>query len=88
MKRFSQKHGWAVLAISMDGSSRTILPEFPDAKPDNGISKRLQITHVPALVALHPKTGKLIPLAYGLVSESEIEERIELLTRIPVGAKG
>lgn len=79
VKRFSQKYGWSVLAISMDGGS---IPEFPDAKRDNGISKLLQVSHVPALVALHPKTGKLIPLAYGLVSESEIEERIELLTRV------
>lgn len=84
IKRFSQKHGWSVLPISMDGGT---LPEFPDAKRDNGISKRLQIAHIPALVAIHPMTGKLIPLAYGLVSESEIEDRIELLTKIPVGAK-
>lgn len=84
IKRFSQKHGWSVLPISMDGGT---LPEFPDAKRDNGISKRLQIAHIPALVAIHPTTGKLIPLAYGLVSESEIEDRIELLTKIPVGAK-
>jgi len=78
VKRFSQKHGWKVLAISMDGGK---LAEFPEAKSDNGISKRLNIAHLPALVALHPQTGQLIPLAYGLVSESEIEDRIELLTK-------
>lgn len=80
IKRFSQKHGWSVLAISMDGGK---LAEFPDAKRDNGISKHLRIAHVPALIALHPKTGQLIPLAYGLVSESEIEDRITLLTPTP-----
>ncbi len=79
VKRFADKHNWSVLAISLDGG---ILPEFPHAKGDNGISERLGISHVPALIALHPKTRKLIPLAYGFVSENEIEERIELLTRL------
>lgn len=79
VKRFAQKYGWSVLAVSLDGG---VLPEFPYAKHDNGMAMRLQIAHVPALIALHPKTGKLIPLAYGMVSESEIEERIDLLTRM------
>ena len=67
VKRFSQKYGWSVLAISLDGG---VLPEFPNARQDNGIAKRLQIQHIPALVALHPTTQQLIPLAYGLISET------------------
>lgn len=78
VKRFSQKYGWSVLAISLDGGT---LPEFPRAKQDNGIVKQLNISHVPALIALHPQSGKMIPLAYGMVSEQEIEKRVELLTR-------
>lgn len=79
VKRFSQKYGWAVLSVSLDGGT---LPEFPKAKKNNGIAERLNITHVPALIALHPNTGQLIPLAYGLTSESEIEQRVKLLTRL------
>lgn len=78
VKRFAEKHGWSVLAISLDGGS---LPEFPYARQDNGIAGRLQVAHVPALIALHSSSGKTIPLAYGLISESEIERRVELLTR-------
>jgi conjugal transfer pilus assembly protein TraF len=78
LKHFAASHGWSVLAVSLDGGT---LPEFPEAKRDNGIAKRLQIGHVPALIALHPKTQKLIPLAYGMISESEIEERVAILTR-------
>jgi len=78
VKRFAQKYGWSVLPISLDGGT---LPEFPNSKQNNGIAERLNIAHVPALIALHPKTGQLIPLAYGLVSESEIEQRVELLRR-------
>ncbi len=79
VKHFAEKHSWSVLAVSLDGGS---LPEFPYARPDNGIAARLQVTHVPALIALHPQSGQTIPLAYGLVSESEIESRVELLTRV------
>ncbi|MBS0272292.1 MAG: type-F conjugative transfer system pilin assembly protein TraF [Proteobacteria bacterium] len=79
VKRFSQKYGWSVLAISIDGGK---LQEFPEARQDNGIAERLQVLHVPALIAVHPKTGKLIPLAYGMTSESEIEKRVEVLTRV------
>ena len=78
VKGFSQKYGWSVLAVSLDGG---MLPEFPEARRNNGIAERLHVSHVPALVALHPRTGQFIPLAYGLVSESEIEERVEFLTR-------
>ena len=84
VKRFADKYNWSVLGISLDGG---ILSEFPHAKRDNGISARLGISHVPALIALHPKTKKLIPLAYGFVSENEIEERIELLTRLSEAKK-
>ncbi len=79
VKRFAQKYGWSVFPISLDGGT---LPEFPNARRDNGMAERLQITHVPALIGLHSKTGKLLPLAYGMVSESEIERRIEMLTKL------
>ncbi len=82
VKHFAASHGWSVLAVSLDGGT---LPEFPEAKRDNGIAKRLQIQHVPALIALHPKTGKLIPLAYGMISESEIEDRVGILTQLKLG---
>lgn len=78
VKHFAKKHGWSVFPISLDGS---IIPEFPNAKRDNGIAARLQVSHVPALVAFRVRSGQMIPLAYGMVSESEIEERIDLLTR-------
>ena len=79
VKHFAEKHSWSVLAVSLDGGT---LSEFPHARRDNGIAERLHVSHVPALIALHPQSGQTIPLAYGLVSESEIEERVDLLTRM------
>jgi len=73
---FSRVYGWEVLPITLDGG---VLPEFPHAKPDNGISKELGVNVTPALVAVHGRTGKMIPLAYGAVSLEEIERRVETL---------
>ena len=81
MKSFAKTYGWSLLPVSLDGGT---LPEFPHAKKDNGIAESLGVSHVPALIALHPKSGKFIPLAYGMVSISEIEERVELLTKYPI----
>ncbi|MBP9691736.1 MAG: type-F conjugative transfer system pilin assembly protein TraF [Alphaproteobacteria bacterium] len=78
VKHFAAKHGWSVLAVSLDGGT---LPDFPHARRNNGIAERFQVAHVPALIALHSGSGQTIPLAYGLVAESEIERRVELLTR-------
>jgi len=83
VKDFSKTYGWSVLAVSLDGGK---VKEFPDAKTDNGIASRLNIQSVPALLAIHPKTGDVIPLAYGMVSLSEIERRIALLYPSSSGA--
>jgi conjugal transfer pilus assembly protein TraF len=76
VKNFAGEHGWDVLPISMDGGK---IAEFPNAKLDNGIARKLNITTVPALIAIHPKTKKMIPLAYGMVSYKGMEERALLL---------
>jgi conjugal transfer pilus assembly protein TraF len=75
-KKFAEKYKWSVMAISLDSK---FLPEFPVSKNNNGIAEKLGIDVVPALIAIHPSTGKVIPLAYGMVSESEIEDRVNLL---------
>ena len=78
IKDFSGKYNWNVLAVSLDGKA---LPEFPNAKQDNGIGANLKVTSVPALFAVHPITKAIIPLAQGMISETEIEDRVLLLTK-------
>jgi conjugal transfer pilus assembly protein TraF len=82
VKGFSQKYGWQVLAISMDGSR---LPEFPEAQNDNGIARNIGIQALPALMAVNPQSGQVIPLSYGLSTHDQIEDRIRvlLLRRMP-----
>ena len=76
VKRFSEVHGWKVLAISTDGSR---LSEFPEAKTDNGASKALGVKALPALLAVDPVSGNTIPLSYGMSTLDQIEDRIRVL---------
>lgn len=76
VKGFAEVYGWEVLPISLDGGS---LESFPNPQHDNGIVRELGVQHVPALIAVHPQSKRMIPLAYGVASFEEIERRVEML---------
>jgi len=76
VKQFSERFGWKVLAISLDGGT---LPEFPEVQMDNGSAEKLHITSVPALMAVNPKTGHVLPLSFGMTTQDQIMERIKVL---------
>jgi len=78
LKRFEQAFGMTVLAVSLDGAA---LPEYPDARPDNGIAARLNPSAVPALYLTAPATRQIEPVGFGLMSLSELVERIATLAR-------
>lgn len=70
LKHFSEKHQFSVLPISLDGGN---LSAFPDFQPDNGLAEQFNIATVPSVIALHTKTKALIPLAFKMISLSELE---------------
>lgn len=81
LKRFAQATGFNVMAISLDGGT---LPDFPEARRDNGSAARViegGITTVPALVLMDPRTGARTPVGFGVMSDSELAERLRLLLR-------
>lgn len=88
VKRFSEKYGWEVLAITgdvMEESSKSPQgesEEFPNAQPNNGMIENLHLETFPALLAVHPETGRVIPLAYGFTSLTDIETRASRLWEI------
>ena len=73
LKRFSDKYGIYIMPISMDGGG---LPEFPKPVADNGTARALKVTVWPALYAVNTKTKQIVPITNGLVSVSELEERV------------
>lgn len=78
LKRFAQSHGLTVLAISLDGGT---LPEYPDARPDNGMATRLNARAVPALYLTQPSRREFRPVGFGLMSDTDLLERIAALAR-------
>jgi len=78
LKRFAQTHGLTVLPISLDGGT---LPEFPDARPDNGMAARLNARAVPALYLTQPRLREIRTVGFGLMSEADLLDRLSTLAR-------
>jgi conjugal transfer pilus assembly protein TraF len=78
LKRFEQEFGFTVLAISMDGRA---IPEYPNARPDNGMAVRLNATAVPALYLTAPATREIRPVGFGVMSMTDLLERIAALAQ-------
>ncbi len=78
LKRFEQEFGFTVLAISMDGRA---IPEYPNAKPDNGMAARLDAKAVPALYLTAPATRQIAPVGFGVMSMTDLVERIAALAQ-------
>lgn len=73
LKRFADKYGIYIMPISIDGGG---LPDFPKPSRDNGAASALKVTSWPALYAVNGKTKQVVPITNGVVSVSELEERI------------
>lgn len=73
VKMFESQYGWEVLAISLDGGA---LAEFPNPQPDNGLFQQWQVGVMPALYAVNPNSGHVMPIALGMTSIDQIEIRI------------
>ncbi len=73
LQAFQARHGIQVVAVSVDGGP---MPGFPRARPDNGIATALKVTQVPAVFLAQPFTGKITPIGFGVLSESQLLERI------------
>jgi len=72
---FATEYSITVMPISMDGA---LLPEWPATIRDSGQYNKLglQGQPVPATVLFDQKDGRLIPIGFGLLTRSELEERI------------
>nr|WP_245535884.1 conjugal transfer protein TraF [Thiorhodococcus drewsii] len=76
LRLLAQRQGFAIQAIALDGRP---LPggAFPDFRPDAGQAQRLRVVSTPALFLVRPPDG-IVPLAQGLLSLTDLEQRILL----------
>ena len=77
LEALQASHGIQIVPISVDGGG---LPTFTQYRRDNGISRTLQVTQVPAVFLAEPFTGKITPIGFGVLSESQLIERIATVT--------
>src|SRR5574338_87107 len=81
LEAFQSRHGLKVVAISLDGGP---MPGFSDARTDNGIATALKVSQVPAVFLAQPYSGRITPIGFGVLSESQLLERIAIAS----GARG
>jgi len=79
LKAFAAKFGLTVVPISVDGGP--LLPAFPNPRIDNGIANTLDVRQVPALFLVAPGSGRIVPIGYGVLSESELLERLQVVSQ-------
>lgn len=77
LEAFQARYGIQVVPVSMDGGG---LPSFPNPRRDNGIARTLNVAQVPALFLAQPFTGKITPIGFGVLSESQLLERISMVS--------
>ena len=68
-----QRVGLRVEAVSLDGGA---LPGFARYRPDNGTARALGVSQVPAVFLAQPFTGRITPIGFGVLSQSQLLERL------------
>ena len=84
LRAFSLRHGLDVLAVSMTGGA---LEGWPEAVPDRGRAARLGLSGapLPAVVLYDTETREVLPVAFGVVAEDQLAERLFVLTAVETG---
>lgn len=75
LQAFEARLGLQIVPVSLDGGT---LPGFPRARRDNGIARTLRVTQVPALFLAQPFSGRITPIGFGVLSESQLLERLSI----------
>lgn len=81
LKQFQEKYNVRIMTVTMDGAG---IPGFDNALPDNGIASKLGVEVTPALYVADTYNRQYLPLSFGVLSGTELEERVITLMT-PVG---
>ncbi|HBD7398689.1 TPA: type-F conjugative transfer system pilin assembly protein TraF [Legionella pneumophila] len=74
---FANSYHMTVIPIAM---TDRFSPLFPNSRVDSGEANQMGVKHIPAVFALNPMSKKTMPVAYGLISQSELKENILMAT--------
>jgi conjugal transfer pilus assembly protein TraF len=84
LKSFQEKYGITIMPVSMDGGG---LPGWDKFLINKGQVEKMGLTTqaLPATILFDKETRKFIPVGFGVLSHSELEERIYAITKLEVG---
>lgn len=78
VRDFADQHQITVIPIAM---TARVSASFPDSRIDSGQALQMGVKHIPAVFTIHPVSKQNIPVAYGLVSQTELQDNILLVSR-------
>lgn len=70
---FARFHGFSFIAVSVDGVGIETLPQ---TRLDKGQARRLNIRHFPSIILVHPKSGDILPVSSGFVTQDYLTEQM------------
>ncbi len=73
LKVFTDTYGFKVFPVTKDGRG---LPNYPDAKADNGMGEQLGVKMVPMVFLAIPQENFVVPLGAGVITLDELRQRI------------
>ena len=77
VSEFAYHYNINIMPIAMTDK---VSPLFPTSITDSGQASEMGVKHIPAVFALNPVTKQIMPVAYGLISQSELKDNILLAT--------
>jgi conjugal transfer pilus assembly protein TraF len=78
LKRFADKYGWEVMAVSIDSTPSDM---FPHWQIDNGLAEQWNVQTLPSVFAINPDTNHIIPIANGFTAIDVMEQRIMTIVK-------
>lgn len=84
IQSFAAKYSLNIIPVSMDGGS---MPGWSKILTNQGQIERMgiEVKSVPATILFDKQTRKIIPVGFGIMSHSDLEERIFALIKLEVG---
>lgn len=78
VSQFATRYRIQVIPVAVNNK---FSPLFPRSRADGGLTQQMGVKHIPAVFAIHPVSRKVMPVAYGLISQSELKENILMASK-------
>lgn len=73
LKKFSEKYGFSIVPISLDGPG---IPDFPYPKRPSSITQHIEVPVVPALFMVDPSENSVAPVSYGFADWTTLIRKV------------